>query len=155
GPHRYGRGRFDDDDFLDHYVSHAWADGKPRESLAAARPLHARPDHWWGHHLLVHRCFDAGGDDGCLPSRRVHQGQYQARGGWRPGFDRRHEESRRDLHEVCSVGDVQHLLDHLLFDVGLRLPRTLLLHWLPDLDRHRRSLSGPLHGERRWSVGQR
>jgi hypothetical protein len=41
--------------------------------LSAARALPARVDHRRGDDLLVHRRFNAGGDDGRLPRGRVHQ----------------------------------------------------------------------------------
>ncbi len=73
----------------------------------------------------------------------------------REGVGRGQQEGRRDLHAVRAEGDVQHLPDGLLRDAGLRLPRAVLLHRLPDLDRALRPVPGHLHGQRRRRLGQR
>ena len=91
---------------------------------------------------------------GRLPRGRVHQGEHQARRR-REGVDRRQQEGRRDLHDLRAEGDVQHLPRRLLRHARLRLPRPVLLHRLPHLDRALRPLPGALHGERRRRLGQR
>ena len=81
---------------------------EPRQAVAAARAVPARPDHRRRGDLLVHRRLDAGGDHRRLPRRRVHQGEHQARGR-REGVGRGQQEGRRDLHAVRAEGHVQHL----------------------------------------------
>ena len=154
GADRHGGGRRDDDDLLDHRRAHRRPDGEHGEAVAAAPAVPARPDHRRRRHLLVHRRVGAGGHDRRLPGGRVHQGEHQA-GGRREGLGRRQQEGRRDLHAVRAEGHVQHLPDGVLLDAGVRLPRALLLHRLPDLDRAVRPLPGDLHGQRRRRLGQR
>ena len=105
-------------------------------------------------HLLVHRRVDPGGDDGGVPGRRVHQGQYPP-GRRDHGLRRRQQEGGRDLHAVRPEGHVQHLPHRVLLDARLRVPRAVLLHRLPDLDRALRPLPGDLHGQCRRRLGQR
>ena len=114
----------------------------------------ARPDHRRRHDLLVYRRFHPGRHHGRLSGGRVHQGQHQA---WRrgEGVGRRQQEGGGDLHQVRAERHVQHFPGGLLRDAGVCLCRALLLHRLPDLDRHLRSLPGDLHGQRRRRLGQR
>ena len=60
----------------------------------------------------------------------------------REGVDRGLEEGRRDLHALRAEGHVQHLPRRLLLDARVRLPRAVLLHRLPHLDRALRPLPG-------------
>ena len=60
-----------------------------------------------------------------------------------------------DLHPVRPEGHVQHLPDRLLLHARIRVPRAVLLHRLPDLDRPVRPVPGDLHGQRRRGLGQR
>jgi K(+)-stimulated pyrophosphate-energized sodium pump len=65
-------------------------------------------------------------------------------------------EDSKKVVEICTVyAHGQHLLDHLLRHLGLRLHRPLLLHRLPDLARPLRAVSGSVSGERRRRLGQR
>ena len=75
--------------------------------------------------------------------------------GAREGVGRGQQEGRRDLHAVRAEGDVQHLPDRVLLDARVRVPRAVLLHRLPDLDRAVRPVPGDLHGQRRRRLGQR
>ncbi len=115
-------------------------------------PVPPGPDHRRGRHLLVHRGRDPGGVHRRLPRGGVHQGQHQA-GRRDQGLGDRQQAGRGDLHPVRSERHVQHLPDRLLLDTGLRLPRAVLLHRLPDLDRAVRPLPGGLHGQRRGRLG--
>ena len=81
---------------------------EPRQAVAAAPAVPARPHHRRRGDLLVHRRLDAGGDDRRLPRGRVHQGEHQARGRGE-GVGRGPQEGRRDLHAVRAEGHVQHL----------------------------------------------
>ena len=71
------------------------------------------------------------------------------------GLGRGQQEGGGDLHAVRPEGHVQHLPHRVLLHARLRLPRAVLLHRLPDLDRALRPLPGHLHGQRGRGLGQR
>jgi hypothetical protein len=87
---------------------------EPRQALAPAPAVPARPHRRRRGDLLVHGRVDTGRVDRRLPRGRVHQGEHQARRR-REGEHRGLEEGRRDLHEVRAEGDVQHLPDVIFF----------------------------------------
>ncbi len=64
------------------------------------------------------------------------------------------QEGRRDLHEIRTARNVQHLPDGVLRNARVRVRRAILLHRLPDLDRAVRVIPGDLHGQRRRRLGQ-
>jgi PPK2 family polyphosphate:nucleotide phosphotransferase len=61
--------------------------------------------------------------------------------------------------EICTQyaqkGMFNIFMVRLLLHAGLRVPRAVLLHGLPDLDRGLRPVPGDLHGQRRRRLGQR
>ena len=61
----------------------------------------------------------------------------------------------RNLHAVRAKGHVQHLHRRLYRRADLRLPRSILLYWLPDCARPVRPIPSALHGQRGRRVGQR
>ena len=65
------------------------------------------------------------------------------------------QESRRNLHAVRAEGHAEYFHRRVLRHAGLRVRRAVLLHRLPDFDRHLRPLSGHLHGQRGRRMGQR
>ena len=154
GADRHRRRRRHHHDLLDHRGADGRPHPEPRQALAAPPAVPARPHHRRRRHLLVHRRVDPGGVDRRLPRGRVHQGQHQARRRGE-GVDRGQQEGGRDLHAVRAEGHVQHLPHRVLLHARLRLPRAVLLHRLPDLDRALRPVPGDLHGQRRRRLGQR
>jgi len=129
-----GGGRRDHDDLLDHHAAYPQPDAEPGQAFAPspAGPLGAHHGgamiYWFT--VLATQAVTTG----AYPAVEFHQGEHQARG--------RDEASVEDskkvveiLHAVRAEGDVQHLPDGLLRDARLRLPRAVLLHRLPDLDR--------------------
>ena len=127
----------------------------PRQAVAAPPAVPARPDHRRRGHLLVHRRLDAGGDHRRLPRGRVHQGATSSS----TAPTKASIEDSKKVVEICTQyaqkGMFNIFLDGLLHHPGLRLPRAVLLHRLPDLDRALRPLPGHLHGQRRRRLGQR
>ena len=73
---------------------------EPRQAVAAAPAVPARPDHRRRGDLLVHRRVDAGGDDRRVPRGRVHQGEHQAR---RRARRRRSRTARRSSRSARST----------------------------------------------------
>jgi ribosomal protein S15P/S13E len=73
------------------------------------------------------------------------------------GVEKASVKDSKRVVEICTqyaqTGHVQHLPDGLLLIARLRLHRRVLLHRLPDLDRHLRALPGDLHGQRRRRTG--
>ncbi len=57
--------------------------------------------------------------------------------------------------QVRAEGHAQHFHCGVLRHAGVRLRRAVLLHRLPDLHRHLRSVPGHLHGRRGRRMGQR
>ena len=106
------------------------------------------------HDLLVYRRLHPGGHDRRVSRCRVHQGEHPA-GRSREGVGRRQQKGRRDLHAIRAEGDVQHLPRCLLRDARLCVPRAVLLHRLPGVDRAVRLVPGHLHGKCRRCLGQR
>jgi K(+)-stimulated pyrophosphate-energized sodium pump len=152
GAHRHRGGGRHDDDLLDHRCVDERAHDQPREPLDPARAIPARTPDGRVDHLLVHGRFDPGGDDRCVPRRGVHQGEHEPREHGRC-VDGGFEEGRRDLHQVCAEGHVEHLLHGVLLHAGVCVRRAVLLHRLPHLDRIVRPVSGHLHGQRRRRLG--
>ncbi len=56
--------------------------------------------------------------------------------------------------KYAQKGMLEHLPGGVLRHPGLRFLRAVLLHRLPDLDRHIRPVPGHLHGQRRRRLGQ-
>ena len=154
GADRHGGGGRDDDDLLDCRPAHRRAHREHREDVDPARTVPARPDRRRLRHLLVHRRVDAGRDHRRLPGGRVHQGQHPTRGRDQ-GVGDRQQARGGDLHPVRAEGHAQHLHRGVLRHAGLLLPRAVLLHRLPHLDRALRPVPGDLHGQRRRRLGQR
>ena len=100
GADRHRRRRRDDDDLLDHRGADRRADGEPRQAVAAAPAVLARPDHRRRGDLLVHRRVGAGGDDRRVSRGRVHQGEHQAR---RRARRRRSRTARRSSRSARST----------------------------------------------------
>ena len=68
-----------------------------------------------------------------------------------PTARRSSRSARSTRRRACSTSSSTVFFSH----AGLRLPRAVLLHRLPDLDRALRPLPGDLHGQRRRRLGQR
>ncbi len=130
------------------------ATGVHCQSVDPAPAIPARAHYGWGDDLLVHWCVDAGGHDWCVQGRRIHQSEHQSRK-HRKGIGCGQQEGGRDLHQVRTAGNVQHLPRRVLRHAGLCVCRAVLLHRLSDFDRAVRAVPGDLHGQRRWRLGQR
>ena len=76
--------------------------------------------------------------------------------GWRnEGICRRQQKSRRNLHYLRSTRNVQHLLVHLLYHLGVCLCGPIFLYRLSCVHCDCRTVPSHLYGERGWCVGQR
>ena len=75
------------------------------------------------------------------------------------GVDKASVEDSKKVVEICTQyaqkGMFNIFLAVFFAHAGLRLPRAVLLHRLPDLDRALRPVPGHLHGQRRRRLGQR
>ena len=143
----------DNDDLFDRHAAHPWTHAKPGETVDIESAVSSGNDLWWRHDLLVHRRLNSGRHHWSLSGCRVHQSQHPA------GRDdarvcRRQQTRGRNLYEVCSKGNVQHLSGRVLRDSGLRVSRSLLFHWLPDFDSAVRAFPSLLYGQCRWCLGQ-
>ena len=76
------------------------ADREPRQAVAAAPAVPARPHHRRRGDLLVHRRVGAGGHHRRVPRGRVHQGEHQAR---RRPRRRRSRTARRSSRSARSM----------------------------------------------------
>ena len=103
---------------------------------------------------LVYRSFHASGLHRRLSRRGVHQSQHQT-GKHRKSLRVGQQEGGGHLHAIRAEGHAQHLHRRLLCHPGLRLPGAVLLHRLPDFDRHLRPLPGDLYGQCGRRMGQR
>ena len=75
------------------------------------------------------------------------------------GVEKASIDDSKKVVEICTQyaqkGMFNIFLTVFFSHAGLRLPRAVLLHRLPDLDRALRPVPGDLHGQRRRRLGQR
>ena len=143
-------------DLLDHRAAHRRPDGRThRQPLDPAPAVPARPDHRRRGHLLVHRRLHARRCPPAPTARSSSSRRTSSSTGRREGLDRGQQEGGRDLHQYAQKGMFNIFLTVFFSHPGLRLPRAVLLHRLPDLDRALRPVPGDLHGQRRRRLGQR
>ena len=90
---------------------------------------------------------------GRLPCVELHQGEHAASDATAAAVEDV-EKSSKICTQYAQKGMFNIFL-YLFFCAGVRLPRSVLLHRLPDLHRTVRTLPGHLHGECRRRVGQR
>jgi K(+)-stimulated pyrophosphate-energized sodium pump len=105
-------------------------------------------------HLLVQRSCHPGRDHRRLPCCGIHQGKHENRRR-RESLHGRQQEGGGHLHSIRAKRDADHLHLAVFCRAGFRLPGSLLLHRLSDLDCHVRPLPGHLYGQRWRSLGQR
>ena len=156
GAHRHRRRRRHHDDLLDHRRAHRTACTDELGKLSILHPpfllglITGGAVIYWFTGASTQAVVDRR-----LPRGRVHQGEHQARRR-REGVDRRlarrsSRSARSTRRRACSTSSSSVFFSH----AGVRLPRAVLLHRLPDLHRALRPLPGALHGQRRRRLGQR